>query len=441
MPLLRSPPGLLQALQAEADAARVSTGRQIRALQELFQRFTKERQALNKSPHYLDDPGLRLAYLRYHVPLNVARSTCALGAAVRAKPEIADWNRVVDLGAGPGTSALATLSSWRSARSAEILLTDRSRNALQVGRRLLAACASAREYPNPVVHTKVERLPNLPEIREKSIVWMSMVLNELVGTARKRFDPGVLVRRLEAAIPAPSVLIIVEPALRIPSRRLLDVREHLIASPKWRVLAPCTHAETCPLIEIRDRPWCHFHFDWHPGPWVDEVAKPLGLEARHGALSYLVVERVSPRESPRNATTSPQAARVIGDHMHVRGKKGGGIYICTSGERELLENPPEDIGRGDVIDFGESRESFEVRHRWSKKPVRRPTPPRRSADESDESAERPRSKSQRKKGAKRKTPRDESPEPRGKKSDKRGKKTAKRGKKKKATPKPSKHRK
>ena len=90
---------------------------------------------------------------------------------------------------------------------------------------------------------------------------------------------------------------------------------------------------------------------------------------------------------------------------------------------------PEDIGRGDVIDFTESRESFEVRHRWSKKPVRRPAPPRRSADDSDESKDR----SRRKKAGKQKTSRDESPEPRGKKSDKRGKKAAKRGKKKKAT--------
>jgi hypothetical protein len=178
-----------------------------------------------------------------------------------------------------------------------------------------------------------------------------MVLNEIEARSRLGFEPDAFLDALAAALDPPSVVVIIEPALRAPGRGLLRLHDAAVASGAWRVVAPCTHQLRCPLLRERDRSWCHFRFEWRAPSLVREVADPLGLDWRSPALAFLALERAS-EGGPALQMSSPFAggdrARVIGDLMRVAGGREG-IYVCRDGERILMDPVPRGVRRGDVI--------------------------------------------------------------------------------------------
>ena len=349
MATVQIPSSVLSAIDVQIRRAGVSVSRRSKALAELFELFTVRRSHLSRFT-YLDSPRHRLAYLSYHLPLNLARATCVLRDLLRLKPEVASYEHVVDLGAGPGSGSLATLLTLPSAQRS-YLLTDRSRGGLRLAREVIDHCHREEELPRPEVATRVQRLPELPSIPPRSLVWLSMVLNEMQLANRRGPDPVQFIRRLEAGIKPPGILIIVEPALRAPGLRLLEVHDALLGSRGWKILAPCTHQKTCPLLREKGRPWCHFHFAWKAGETIEKIAAPLGLDCEKGSLSYLVAERTGPEAAKPSGRAD--RARVIGDPMRVSGA-GKGIYVCCDGRRQTLRDPPRDARRGDVIVMGES---------------------------------------------------------------------------------------
>ncbi len=341
---METPAPLIAAIRAELKRHRAPLPAQIRALSRLFQLFTTDRGRLGTFS-YLDDPALRGAYLRYHLPLNAVRSLCVLRELVAVDPALARTTRnIVDLGAGPGSSSVASQLVLEAAQL-EFVLTDRSQKTLGIGRRILAACAEAMGRPAPRVHSVARRLPALPRIPDDSIVWLSMVVNELAARRGRDEELALLFDRLADSVPPSSTVVIVEPALRVPGLRLLRLHDELLQSGRWQVVAPCTHQHACPLLSESGRPWCHFHVDWTPGRFVDAIAAPLGLGDDSAALAWLALRPTTRDGQP----PSSPAARVIGDPMNVRGGRRG-VYACQDGKRRTLETGgTADIGRGDRV--------------------------------------------------------------------------------------------
>jgi len=349
MPPLSAPPELVSAIEEELASTRGSASDDSRALGRLFRLFTSERGGLGKRS-YLDDPALRRAYLRYHLPLNAARASYVLAEALRIEPSIAALEEVVDLGAGPGSASLTSLLGLPATPARGYTLLDRSRSALAIGRRLVERCAASRGGSTPAssglreVRTAASSLVPLPAFPRRALVWLSFVLNEIGVGARRGNDPAGFLRALARRLDPGSAVLLLEPALRAPARNLLAVHDAAAASGDWRVLAPCTHQRSCPLLRARDRSWCHFRFEWQPPDVALEAARPLGLGRDPPAVAYLVLLRREAR-----APVSSSAARVIGDPMRVRGGKTA-VYICRDGSRELLEDPPPGADRGAVIE-------------------------------------------------------------------------------------------
>ena len=370
------PDPLVRALENELEKSPASARQEQRAVEELFELFTRKRSSL-KGLNYLDLARLRSAYLRYHLPLNFARAAHCLEHIKRAWPAIDGLERIVDLGAGPGSASLAahfTLSD--SPR--EYVLYDKSRNALRLARTLFAACTSESESesesesasasatasdpktrirrPNPgvtsTVRTRVRSLPLLPEIDAPSLVLFTMVLNELRVAERGGPSAAEFAARLGERIPTDSVVVIVEPALRGPGRNLLAVHDALLSVGGWAIIAPCTHHTSCPLRDEHGRPWCHFHFSWKPPEFVTQAAEPLGLEPANGAYSFLAVRRVAV-DAPR-PQSSPEIGRIVSDPMRVQHDRRG-VYVCRDGKRSLAVDPPHEIKRGDVVAVAEDR--------------------------------------------------------------------------------------
>ena len=336
---LTTAPEMVAAIRAEIERLRVPLPKQMTSLRQLFEMFTTDRGRL-RSFGYLDDPKLRGAYLRYHLPLNAARVTYALTQSAAIEPRILQVPRIVDLGAGPGSAAWAaglqmTAAGTPSAgRVPDIHLYDRSTGALGLSRRLFPA--------NWTVRTNKWMLPALPDIPNGSLVLLSMVLNELLSGDRGE-RTAELVDALTRSCSAGTFVLIVEPALRGTGRDLMQFRDTALHTGQWRVIAPCTHAKDCPLLAASDRSWCHFRFAWDAPDFVQRIADPMRLEYQNPSVSYLALERVA------NAT--PQRgigkARVIGEPMPI--ENGPGIYICTDGRRELVSPIPAAWHRGDVV--------------------------------------------------------------------------------------------
>ena len=360
------PDSLTAALTEEVERAKVPLHRQVEALAELFDLFTRDRRDL-PGRSYLDTPRHRLAYLRYHLPVNFARAAGVLRDLAAAEPRIADLDHVVDLGAGPGSASLAALLTLPRSEDRRFILTDRSRAALRLASSLLTACAAREGIEAPRPSCVAERLPSLPRIPPRSLVLLAMVLNELRGAGGRGIDTDVFLAHLDRAMIPGSVLVIIEPALRAPGRELLRVHDALAGSGRWRVLAPCTHQRACPLLRLRDRPWCHFHLELRSPRLVRDVARPLGLDHQRVSLAYLAVEKLAVDAPAAEQAPAADRARVIGDPMRVRGETSG-IYICREGRRETLAEPPAGTGRGDTLRRRRGkgrRQTFELERRWA----------------------------------------------------------------------------
>ncbi|MBN1443890.1 MAG: hypothetical protein JXA90_14365, partial [Planctomycetes bacterium] len=177
---MKTPPELSAVLEEEIARSGVPRGAQIDAVRELFELFTARRGGLGRWS-YLDAPRLRLAYLRYHLPLNAARAECVLRDLLALRPEIGEIEHVVDLGAGPGSASVAALLTLPQ-RPRSFLLTDRSRAALRTARELLLRCAEKASAPAPAIRTVAQKLPALPRpVGKPCLLFLSMVINEISG--------------------------------------------------------------------------------------------------------------------------------------------------------------------------------------------------------------------------------------------------------------------
>ena len=394
---------MIEALKAQVPSFKsVSLTKQIDALATLFEHFTQERSRLGRLA-YLDTPPLRNAYLRYHLPLNIARAACALEHVLKLHPRVGELTDVVDLGSGPATASLATLFTLdefaRKRHSAaasksnpaapdnptvesttapndhpviarQYRLFDRSRNALRWGQGLMEYCIAGLatapgETPAATVRHSVQTLPTLPQFTQPALVWLSMVINEISFGARRGPDSEDFLERLAGRLPEGSVVMILEPALRAPGRTLMRVHDEALASGAWRVLAPCTHQQDCPLLALRGDSWCHFRFGWNPPPFVRRVAQPLGLAKDDVAFSFLALERPAPGETSKGRQATENVARVIGDAMALRGGRRG-IYVCQDGARTAVPLPRQRVRRGDRVRIEDGRrgKDVDIETRW-----------------------------------------------------------------------------
>ena len=133
---------------------------------------------------------------------------------------------------------------------------------------------------------------------------LSHVLNEL--TAAARTELLALARQAEA-------VIWVEPGTHAVSRDLAMLRDQLRDS--FDLVAPCTHANKCPLFEQKnERHWCHYFAPAPAGIYADpnwvRFGQKAGVDLRALPYSLLVLEKKGLR--PSSTLLTAGASRVIG---------------------------------------------------------------------------------------------------------------------------------
>ncbi|MBB3999853.1 small ribosomal subunit Rsm22 family protein [Aureimonas pseudogalii] len=188
---------------------------------------------------HLSDDLFAKAYLAARLPATFAALAAAMAELEDALPDFAP-SSLLDVGAGPGTALWAATERWPAMAAATLL--EASRPIRAMGERLGAgAFAFAPDWREGTVAADLAAAP------AADLVVLSYVLDEL--------DPAAL-PALVGALWARTrgVLLVVEPGTPAGWRRILAVRERLLALGA-AIAAPCAHEAPCP-VQAPD--WCHF---------------------------------------------------------------------------------------------------------------------------------------------------------------------------------------
>jgi ribosomal protein RSM22 (predicted rRNA methylase) len=227
------------------------------------------------------------------------------GLELPRHPKILDW------GCGTGIAARTFLNyaDTLGITEPEILLFDRSNNALNFARNKLA-----QEFSGIKTHawTASQEKPD--------ILLLSHVLNEIN-------DAQLL--QLKHLVLKSALTIWVEPGTYNISRKLLECREFF--KDRLHILAPCPQGESCPLSQEKNmQDWCH---QFAPPPaevfqsafWA-RFSKQLKIDLRSLPVSFLVL-------SQGNADLAKIPNRMIGKAKKYKPYQS--VMICT--QTGLLE--------------------------------------------------------------------------------------------------------
>ncbi len=297
--------------------------------------------------NYLDEEALRAGYLAYFLPVNLAKVQVLLDELPPDPlPELADRPlRVLDVGSGPGTGALAVLD-WlhvrRTPRAVEMVAVDQALPALTEAARLWRAYAQASGTHAAVftpLHLNLERAGSLDACKPEGpfeLIIVANVLNELWRGAR---DPigarAALVRGLLDLLVPQGSLLLIEPALRGTSRDLHRVRDKLLATGACTVYSPCLHDGPCPAL-VKAGDWCHEERPWRPPPIVAAIDREVGLIKDALKFAYAILRKDGKTIVPRR----PDVFRVVSELRAMKGEKRA--WLCNETGR------PE-VGRQDRL--------------------------------------------------------------------------------------------
>lgn len=330
----------------------------------LSQMFTRGGSGLGTS--YLEDAQLRQAYLAYYVPVNLAKVQLLL-SEIEPLLKAKTWEefRVLDVGGGPGTGALALLD-WAQSTSTPALealrvtTVDRSAAVLRACTELWNGYfAHGREGRKPQLETiecNLERTFPISvaagvEGRGYHLIVVQNVLSELyIGSSEAVIKRVGLVAKLLSALSEDGSLMLVEPALRTTSRGLHEVRNHLLSSYACSVYSPCLHDQACPAL-ARPDDWCHEERSWARPAWIEEIDEAAGLIKDALKFSYVIIRKdgrtIVPRSEPYH--------RVVSELRVMKGEKR--VWLCEAGGRS-------ELGRQDK-DRSASNVAFDQFHRGS----------------------------------------------------------------------------
>jgi hypothetical protein len=367
--------------------------RQIRALSELL---TSARSS--RPPDYLSRPPLLAAYVHYFLPWNVYRQVRLLAGLPLA---LAEGARVVDLGAGPLTFALALWIARPDlrGRALQYLAVDRSGKALTAGERIFAAVAGHEagtdeaDAPRAAGGT-VSAADSGPrrwavqtrrDVLEKAraqpadLLVAANLVNELRRDGEEAEWAARLVDGFVRRLGPGGRLLLVETGLRAAARRLHVLRAAAIDQGLTPV-APCPHAATCPLPARRQTGWCHFAPRVTGAPrWLVDLSRRAGLPKERASLAFLLLAAQAPGTGgaawgDARAGTGASAVRIVSGPLDLPAKRQG-HYACRDTGlavvRSVRGDPPlrpGDLlpGRG-LVDAGRDPRSGGALLDWKKR--------------------------------------------------------------------------
>jgi len=266
------------------------------------------------------------AYLAYNFPRNFMEAMIVGREVVAHAPHICSKKNIniLDIGCGEGAGMLGLYYSLRDSQGFALTGIDTSALLLRKCRQLTDFLFTER---NVHVTLRKQNVSNglLPTKLKFDIIVLAHSLAEMYPER----IPLRFIHRLFRKVTENGLVIIIEPAVRQLARRLVDLRDSVIADRKLTVLLPCLHDRECPLHNIRkQKEWCHQSIRWQPPEFVKIINQGLNREISMLKFSYLVISRKDFSIRHENQYL------VISNLLTEKGKQK--CFLCTQTGRQLL---------------------------------------------------------------------------------------------------------
>lgn len=295
--------------------------------QALTQSFTSERP--DAFTPYLNTPDALTTYALLFAPQTYTRVTAILEQILQRLPDFPDRPlRILDLGCGIGSAALAAydLLQRTTGRAPELTGVDWSEDALQAFKAI-----------HPQAITLRSDIRAFQPTTTYDIILSSFAFNEalpILHEAREKLYT------LAAALTedAPSFILLLEPADRVATPRLLALRP-LLSQQGYPLYAPCPHAAACPMIASQHGV-CHDVRKFKP-------ARPAILLTRHCKKTLAEVKYTPLAFGRKNGPQAkgfcdPEFLRLVGPVD--RGKGVLQVRVCMGdGALRRLEIPNAEL--------------------------------------------------------------------------------------------------
>jgi ribosomal protein RSM22 (predicted rRNA methylase) len=308
------------------------------------------------------------AYLAYNFPSNMMKVISVMNEIGSFQPRaFPDRDRydVLDIGSGEG----AGMFGFFFARDG-IFKSGFSLRGIDASPKMLEKCRTigdhlAARHTNLRISLNRRRLTPLLEREIEGNYDAILCVNALAEIIPANpLDPKLVIKLLRHLKPS-GIIIIIEPALKTFTRRLMKLRDELTGRSSVRIVLPCLHVAACPLLRIASQDeWCHETRVWDPPAYLLRLNQGLNREIDRLKFSFLVVARGKPEEQPT------QAYRVISRRIKEKGKTK--CYLCAArGRMEMVRldkdrsesnSAFDEIRQGDVIRI----ENAEMRERYMK---------------------------------------------------------------------------
>jgi ribosomal protein RSM22 (predicted rRNA methylase) len=356
----------------------------IKKLSELFNRTALEKkdQGASLDPYWKESSNpshLRLTYFLYFMPSNLYRVASVWAELSRLGFK---WTnprfRAVEFGAGPASGACGIAAGERYApvglpQDGNWALIEQDKAVLNLGSSWLKTYKASLGRPFEdwgvrTFHRKLEPTKGfLPTTAPRFDLWlMSYYMNEIDYPLEKLASQ--LLDDWAKHLEDEGLVIMVEPALKLQSRRILELRKALLAEMQRRnadwmqILLPCLGHQACGALS-NPEDWCHEEVSWWRPPYFKALDKMSGLDRKTLPFSYLVLvksrrsrEEILPalrkNESKRYRLVSP---------AHKEGKELE-FFLCGQEGKQRARYHPEgksdpgaDIDRGDILMDAEIR--------------------------------------------------------------------------------------
>jgi hypothetical protein len=317
---------------------------------------------------------LRMAYLLGFMPPNLFRVAAVWSELARLgfRWGVKGPLRGLELGAGPATGAsgiglgeayapigLPSDGSWA--------LIEQDRHILEWGEdwagRVFSEFLPGKDWTIRAFPRRIEAGRELlPKNAPAMNLWLtSYFLNELKASPAEIAE--TLLTAWDRQLEEEGLVILVEPALKRESRRLLELRREILARKDRRrgtrdlqLLLPCLGHQSCGALAAPED-WCHEEATWWRPPYLRQLDQMTGLDRKSLPFSYLVfVKSARPREEllPALRESPPNRTFRLVSPAHEEGRDLEFFTCGQEGKRKTRFRPATDeqreqIGRGSIL--------------------------------------------------------------------------------------------
>lgn len=331
----------------------------IRKLSERFNRLD-EKSELGRYWRNTQNPtNLRLAYFLYFMPCNLFRMASVFAELRRLGYPFSEHPvQGLELGAGQAAGAAGATLALSEFLSSPISwsLIERDRNSLRLGEAWLKNFAQWRHKEIAVrgFHRKIEfesKRPLLPRNSPRfDFILSSYFLNEEWENHSLSLIADQISHLAFRHLQPDGLFILVEPALRLQSRKLLELRAELI-NRNLKVLLPCLGNQACGAFSDPED-WCHEEVTWWRPPYLQKIDEIVALDRRTLPFSYLVFTRSEKKIEellPALKGASTDRYRLVSPSFETRGRDWE-FYLCgQEGKTRNQYRGKHSLNRGDIL--------------------------------------------------------------------------------------------